>query len=283
MPSYKYIEKADEARQQLRKYQQEEDIAFLAMDDLFGFTRTKLVLDGTEQMSQDEIQRYDLVISSVCQGVPYQYTIGFSWFYGEKFIVNPDVLIPRNETEELVELILKKVPDDGRTVADIGTGTGVIPITLKKYWRHNLVYATDISTSALDIARKNSEAHHTDIFFLEGDLLAPIREGGLKLDILISNPPYISRSEIKMMTPSVVEHEPHIALFAEDDGLYLYKKMIDGLADVMNDGGMVFFEIGFRQAEILCQYIKSVWPAVTPQVDKDINGNPRILHFEWER
>lgn len=283
MRNYKYIEKLNEAKKKLTMHHQEENIAFLAMEDLFGITRASLFLNNEKIIPYEAAQHYDKVIEEVCTGLPYQYVIGFSWFYGEKFIVNPHVLIPRNETEEIVYRILNDIKDDGKNVADIGTGAGVIPIILKKHWKANKVFATDISRKALEVAVKNNKIHNTEVEFLDGDLFDPLINQNIKLDVLISNPPYISSDEIGLMTPSVIHHEPHLALFAFDHGLALYKKMINNLFKVMNDGGKVYFEIGFNQGEALCEYIKKMWPNTEPEVELDINNNPRILHFMWER
>lgn len=278
-----YIDAIKQAEQKLKHHQQETYPASLLMEDLFGMDRTQLMLHGTGMMTEQDVCLYREMIDKVALGMPYQYVVGFSWFYGEKFEVDKNVLIPRNETEELVEKVLKDVCDDGKVVADIGTGSGVIPVSLKKHWYNNSVVATDISKAALSVARKNSTLHETDVLFLRGDLFEPLIKEGLKVDVVVSNPPYIAHDEVALMTASTIQHEPSLALFAEDSGLALYKQMIDRLPDVLKEKGRVYFEIGFRQGDALKHYIKSVWPDTEPEIELDINRNPRILHFTWER
>lgn len=283
MQGCSYASQLKIAVEKLKNSHEETNPAFLAMEDLFGMNRTRLMIDGEIEMPEAERQMLHKVIDEVCSGKPYQYVIGFSWFYGEKFKVNENVLIPRNETEELVQLVLKETADDGKTAADIGTGTGIIPIILGKHWTYNRLFAVDISEEALDVARENNHLHNTKTVLLKGDLFEPLIEQGIRVDVLISNPPYISCDETDYMSRSTLEYEPAVALYAGDSGLALYKKMINDLPKVMNDRGKVYFEIGFRQGEALRDYIVSIWPNTVPEIENDINGNPRILHFMWER
>lgn len=282
MHRYSYKEKVAEGEARLRNHRQEAGIATLAMEDLFSISRTTLLLSAMEAMPAEAVLRYDDVISQVCGGRPYQYAVGFSWFYGERFKVTEDTLIPRNETEELVHLILKEEDDDDRVVVDIGTGTGIIPITLKHHWHTNTVYGTDISSGALRVAADNIERHQSEVRLIHGELFEPLILEGVAVDILISNPPYIAYGEEEWMTASTVEHEPRLALFAEDQGLAVYKRMIEGLPDVLKPGGTVYFEIGFRQRVPLERFVRECWPQTTPCIKKDLNGNDRILYFKWE-
>ncbi len=283
MPSFKYGEAMREARRSLAESGREGGIAKLLMSDLFSLTTTQLMMNAHEEISAEDKALYDEAVTRACAGEPYQYIVGFSWFYGEKFKVTEDTLIPRNETEELVLFVLEHENDDGLTVVDIGTGTGVIPVTLQKHWFENEVLATDISPAALKVAEENAEAHGGRIRFFEGDLYAPLIMEGVKVDAIISNPPYISRDDTGIMTPAVIQHEPHQALFADDSGLHIYKRMIDGLPDVLKQGGRVYFEIGFNQKAPLLAYLLEKWPETARYgVVKDMNQLDRILYFTWE-
>lgn len=283
MPQYSYREAIRKAEHSLELHGKEKRIAQLLAEDLFLMTGAQIMLKSDEPMSQQEFELYFEAVKRVCTGEPYQYVVGFSWFYGEKFKVTTDTLIPRNETEELVMFVLGEEADNGQRAVDIGTGTGAIPVTLQKYWNNNKVYATDISQGALEVAKENRDHHDVDITFYEGDLYAPLIQNDIKADIIISNPPYISKDDVSIMTPSVIEHEPHQALFAEDDGLEIYKRLIDGLDRVLNSGGRVYCEIAFNQKEPLLKYLLKRWPE-TKQfgVMKDINKQDRILYFTWE-
>src|SRR5699024_5059132 len=186
------------------------------------------------------------------------------------FKVTPDTLIPRPETEELVDYILKHEDDNGSVVADIGTGSGVICLTLQKHWQENQVFLSDISYEALEVAKLNGKEQGIEPTYLHGDLFEPFIERGIKLDILVSNPPYISQEERHLMSLSVLKYEPMTALFAEDQGLYLYKAMISNLPSVLKSNGRVYFEIGFSQGQPLLRFIEKTWPNTDAKVIKDI-------------
>lgn len=283
MPSFSYGEAVRAGKKALAECSQETGIAELLMLDLLSMTKTELMLGARNEIPAGDKARYDEAVRRVCSGEPYQYVVGFSWFYGEKFKVTQDTLIPRNETEELVLFVLEHESDDGRTVVDIGTGTGVIPVMLKKEWSENIVFATDISAAALQVAEENAAVHGVHITFHEGDLYEPLIRAGVKADVIISNPPYISKDATDIMTPSVISHEPHQALFADDSGLQIYKRLIDGLPDVLNAGGRVYCEIGFDQKAPLLEYLLKKWPGTTHYgVVKDINQQDRIFYFTWE-
>ena len=279
MKQYKAVLK--EAEASLSVSGQEIRVASIVMEELFGMNFTKLMIYGEDTMPKEDYEKFTAVIERVCQNEPYQYVLGESFFYDAYFTVTPDTLIPRNETEELVEFVLNNESDLGLTAVDIGTGTGAIGLTLAAHWKSNKVIVTDLSAGALSIAKKNGERLGVNAEYLEGSLFAPLVDKEIKADIIISNPPYISEDEKHLMTPSVLEYEPGTALFADDNGLALYKAMIRTLSDVLKPGGRVYFEIGFSQAEALKEYIDSVWPGTVVQVVKDINQQDRILHFTW--
>ena len=282
MQPYSYKSMVQEAEASLVLSGKDQGIAMLLLEDLFDISRADFLLDGDEPVRDDEHMRYRAVIDDVMSGVPYQYAIGFAWFFGEKFKVDTHTLIPRNETEELVEHILNSETDDGRTVVDIGTGTGNIGLILQNSWQNNEVVLTDISTEALSVAMYNAEQFGISPLMLAGNMYAPLIDRGLKADVIVSNPPYIGYNETDEMDVSVLRHEPYEALFASDDGLGFYKEMIDGLPEVLNFGGAVYFEIGWQQFQPLQQYISAKWPNTRPHLKKDINGNDRILFFRWE-
>lgn len=279
MKQYKVVLK--EAEASLSVSGQEIRVASIVMEELFGMNFAKLMIYGEDMMPKEDYEKFASVIERVCHNEPYQYVLGEAFFYDAYFTVTPDTLIPRNETEELVEFVLKNENDLGLTAVDIGTGTGAIGLTLAAHWKSNKVIVTDLSAGALRTAKKNGERLGVNVEYLEGSLFAPLVDKEIKADIIISNPPYISEDEKHLMTPSVLEYEPGTALFADDNGLALYKAMIRRLSDVLKPGGRVYFEIGFSQADALKEYIGSVWPGVVVQVVKDINQQDRILHFTW--
>lgn len=282
MPPYSYREMVREAEASLSVSGEETRPAMLLLEDLFGMGTADFLLDGDREVPSSDHDRYRRAIARIRNGEPYQYVVGSAWFYGEKFKVSRETLIPRNETEELVELVLELEEDDGRKVVDIGCGTGVIGLTLAAAWHDNEVVLTDLSGAALDITKENARSLGVAPEIMQGSLFEPLMAENMKVDCVISNPPYIGYNEVEDMGDSVISHEPALALFAEDGGLALYKSMIDQLEHVLHAGGTVYFEIGWKQGEALSDYVTVRWPKVVPQVKKDMNGNDRILYFRWE-
>lgn len=277
MKRYKAVLK--EAEASLSVSGQETRVAAIVMEELFGLNFAGLMVHGDELMPKEDYKKFASVIERVCQNEPYQYVLGEAYFYESYFKVTPDTLIPRNETEELVDFVLNNEPDTGLTAVDIGTGTGAIGLTLAKHWTSNKVIVTDISPGALSTARENGRRLGVSAEYLEGSLFEPLVDKEIKADIIISNPPYISEDEKHLMTSSVLEYEPAAALFADDGGLALYKEMIRTLPEVLKPGGRIYFEIGFNQAEALKSYIETAWPGTIAHVIKDINQQDRILYF----
>lgn len=282
MQHYSYKIMIKEAEASLILSDREPRIASLLLEDLFGIDRTYLMLHGDKEVPRERRGMFEKAVARAAAGEPYQYVTGFGWFCGYKMKVDENTLIPRNETEELVEFVLQQEPDDGRTVADIGTGTGAIGLLLQKHWHKNRMVLTDVSLRALEVAEDNAEALGVSTEIFCGSLFEPLTERGITVDCIVSNPPYIAYDEKGEMDASVYRHEPHLALFADDSGLALYKQMIDGLPAVLAKGGTVYFEIGWRQYTALSSYIKKVWPKTRPQLKKDMNGQDRILFFRWE-
>ena len=211
---------------------------------------------------------------------PMNYILGYSYFYGYKLKVNKDVLIPRYETEELVGNILSYVDeyyknDTHIVLADIGTGSGAIAIALKKEEDKLDVYASDISKEAIEVAKTNAKENNADIKFLIGSMLDPIIENNIKLDILVSNPPYIKEDEV--LEKSVKDYEPNIALFGGDDGLKFYRIIFENASKVMKDKGFLFFEIGYDQKEHLSSLARQYFKDADISVIKDINKKDRML------
>lgn len=210
-------------------------------------------------------------------GEPVQYIVGNVNFYGYLLEVNKDVLIPRFETEELVEKTIercKKKFYHTIDIVDIGTGSGCIAITLKKEL-DSKVDAVDISFKALEVALKNAKKNEAEIEFLEGNLLEPLTK---KYDVLISNPPYIDKNEEIMEV--VKRNEPDIALYAEHNGLYCYEEILKNANKIMKEKCVLAFEIGATQGDYLKGYAKQYFPESTITVEKDLQGRVRFLFID---
>lgn len=208
------------------------------------------------------------------KGIPVQYIVGNVDFYGYNFKVNENVLIPRFETEELVEKTIKyinKYLDKKVDILDLGTGSGCIAITLKKELDCN-VDAVDISPKALEIAKLNAKNNNVDITFYEGDMLDPINK---IYDVIISNPPYIAYNEEIM--DIVKNNEPHTALYAEDNGLKYYKDIISNANKYLKEKSIIAFEIGEKQGKLILEYAKNYFKDSIITVEKDMQNRDRFV------
>jgi len=242
-----------------------------------------LFLEIDNQVDKELYEKFEKGIIRLLDGEPLNYVLGYSYFYGYRFIVNPDVLIPRPETEELVGLILSQYDEyfKGEKIkaCDIGTGSGAIAIALKKEEDNLDVYASDISAVALNVAKANASNNQCEITFLEGSMLEPYIEEGLKFDILVSNPPYIR--SVEKVEASVYDYEPHVALFGGEDGLKFYREIFENAAKILNDKALAFFEMGYDQKENLSKLAREYFDDVDIRVYKDINGKDRMLMLKF--
>ena len=238
-----------------------------------------LYLDIDKPMDERVYRKFEPGIKRLLANEPMNYVLGYSYFYGYRFIVNGDVLIPRMETEELVGLILSKYDeffkDKKIKVCDVGTGSGAIAIALKKEEDNLEVYASDISEEALEVAKLNARNNDCEITFLQGSMLDPYLEKGMKFDILVSNPPYIKT--VEMIESSVYDFEPHVALFGGSDGLKFYREILENAKAIMNDKGLIFFEMGYDLKDSLTALVNSCLPDSKVEVYKDINGKDRMM------
>ena len=207
------------------------------------------------------------------QGEPVQYIIGNVNFYGNIFRVNKNVLIPRFETEELIEKTLKKIKNksDKLRIVDLGTGSGCIAITLKKELSNSVVDAVDISNDALEVAKENAKLNNVEINFYQGNMLEPLTN---KYDLIISNPPYIDRNEPIM--DIVKNNEPELALYADNNGLYYYEYILKNAINYLNDNYLIAFEIGYKQGQKLIELSNKYLPNSKIIIEKDLSGKDRF-------
>ncbi len=275
-----YKEWRQQAEQQMVVKGYEPNAIQWFMMDTLQWSRTSLILNEMTPIAESTLKQLNDGLSQLITGMPVQYVVGQSEFYGRQFKVNSDVLIPRPETEEVVHYFLTQLAA-AKVVADIGVGSGAIAITLKAERPELRVIATDISFQALAVARENTQRLQRDITFLQGNALQPLIDQDVRLDGLISNPPYIGEHERTLMDNSVIQYEPHVALFAAQEGYQVYAAILRDLPHVMQDGAPVVFEIGFQQGAQLTRMMQQLYPHITPEVINDINGHARIFHFKW--
>ena len=260
----------------LRRQAKEESLArFLLMymlDEMREFNEN-LALELTEE---DEQKYFQLINKHIKEDTPLSHLVGFEYFYDRKFKVTSDVLSPRMETEELVYKVIDYIRKNNLTnikILDLCTGSGIIGITLKKELEEFdvKILASDISSRALTVAKENASSLEADISFVESDLFSNIQD---KFDIIVSNPPYIAHDDKKTIKENVLNYDPHLALFADEEGMYFYRNIIEKSRPYLNEKGIMFFEIGYDQKEkIITLGENNKFETV---VYKDINGRDRI-------
>ncbi len=217
----------------------------------------------------------NVAIKRLKAGEPVQYIVGNVDFYGYILNVNKDVLIPRRETEELVEEVIKRSKTfDNPAIMDVGTGSGAIAISLSKELKTH-IYASDISDEAIDVATKNSVNNNADVTFFKGDMLTPYIENNIKVDILVSNPPYIKENE--KIEDIVKNNEPHIALYAKNNGLEFYESILKNAKKVLNDKYLIAFEIGKTQGEDIKALALKYLGNVNVEIKKDLSDKNRFV------
>lgn len=261
----------------------DENAARLLMQHLYQTNYSGLMMRMHDEIKQEQWEKFQDSVMEHASGRPVQYITGTEEFYGRTFQVDESVLIPRPETEELILGTLERMKNlfgnqAELKLADIGTGSGAIAITMKKEWPTATVVATDISGAALETAKINAGNLEADIEFRLGDLTEPLRNE--KWDVILSNPPYIAFDEAKEMSEVVLEHEPHSALFAEEDGLILYRKLAEQLPNLVKQPALIGVEIGYAQGEAVANFFKTSFPQAKIEIVKDINQKNRIVFCE---
>ncbi|TFD96982.1 peptide chain release factor N(5)-glutamine methyltransferase [Jeotgalibacillus sp. R-1-5s-1] len=280
---YKLYEALQWASSYLEEHDREGHAAELLLRHVTSLSRSAFFAEMREELQDELFKQFQQAVEDHKNGVPVQHIIGFEEFYGRSFEVNGDVLIPRPETEELIYHALNKAErlfykDHPLHAVDVGTGSSAIAVTLKLEQPAWKVTATDLSAAALKTAKRNAERLGAKVEFLEGDLLEPVK--GRKIDIFLSNPPYIPYDDLKTMSDVVTEHEPHQALFADENGLILYRKMCEQLPELMNTPGLIGFEVGAGQGEIVAEMLRKAFPNGQTEVIFDINGKDRMVFCE---
>lgn len=252
---------------------------YMAVDHISRFNRAAFMLKGEDELLPAQLTSYLEVLKLLKTGMPIQYVLGETLFYGLNFKLNPAVLIPRPETEELVEWIIESVGNRAALkIIDIGTGSGCIGIALKKNLPTTRLSALDISKSALDTASSNASLNQVSIDFIHADIHHFTVAD--KFDIIVSNPPYITISEKEEMHENVLAHEPHLALFVSNESpLVFYERIADFAVASLQERGMLFFEInehlGRETVEMLTH--KSF---TNIELKKDMQGKDRMIRCE---
>lgn len=263
----------DFEEQLITQGEEAESLSFVYRN-LKNLSFTDFIFAIQQEITPDEKEFVESIYKQLAAHVPAQYIIGNTEFYGLELKVDERVLIPRPETEELVELILTENAKPNQSVLDIGTGSGAIALALAKNRPDWLVTASDISPDALNLASENASLQDLKISFKKSDCFAEIAEN---YDIIVSNPPYISRADESEVGLNVLHSEPHLALFAEEDGLAIYRKIAQEAKNHLREGGNIYLEIGYKQGHSVPALFRKYLPEKRVRTLKDQFGQDRMV------
>jgi release factor glutamine methyltransferase len=245
--------------------------AYLSIEKILGHSKSDCIIHSNQELTNDNIISFENIISDLKQNIPIQYILGEAHFYNLKFKVNSSTLIPRGETEELVQYILLH---DFISVLEIGTGSGCIAVSIAKN-SNSKITAIDNSLEALEIAKSNAILNSVKINFMLRDVFN--FSDKKKYDLIVSNPPYVLESEKKLMDKNVLDYEPHNALFVSDnDPLFYYKEIAKIATNNLNKNGLLFFEINEKYSKQIIELLSNL-NFVDIELKKDINGRNRII------
>lgn len=253
------------------------DYSRILLANILNLNPLELLLHLNEEVEVEKADLYNKEIEALVQNKPLQYVLGYTNFYGNKLIVNENVLIPRFETEELVENTIRYIEkyfNKSINIIDLGCGSGAIGLTLKQKLIHYNTNVTllDISEKALDVAKENAKNLNLDVHIIKNDMLTNIKE---KYDVIISNPPYIKYNE--EIEDIVKNNEPHLALYAKDDGLYFYKKILCNIKSNLKEHFLIAFEIGYKQKDSIVNIINEYLQDVEIICKKDLQQRDRMI------
>ena len=254
-----------------------EQFVVLAFEDVLEYSKLDIFMHGQEAIPNELIARFFEILENLKESKPIQYILGKTVFYGLPLQVNKHVLIPRSETEELIHWIVQDEGKKPETILDLGTGSGCIALALKDQINSARVYGADISIAALNVAKNNALANDLQVEFFQFDIISQESLGFMKFDLMVSNPPYVRISEKEWMEENVLNNEPHLALFVEDeDPLLFYRKIVDLAEGHLNKHGKLYFEINEAYGQEVLQLLKDRgFEKVT--LKKDFNGKDRMV------
>jgi len=257
-------------------------LCMMVLESIVNISSAKIKAFPKTEISTPDSERITNILTRLATGEPIQYILGYTEFYRLHFKVNPSVLIPRPETEELVDWVISSVGSSELAAGeflDIGTGSGCIPISLKKNLPNVQISAIDISLEALQTAKENAELNKVDVNFIENDILNPTNHSLLTThySLIVSNPPYVTLEDKKLMHTNVTDFEPHTALFVpENDPLIFYKAIADFASDHLEKGGLLFFEINESYGKQVVDILNSKL-LINIELRKDISGKDRMI------
>lgn len=275
-----YRELINNAKKNIDKVNLEHRAAYEFLMDILKCDRAKLILIENDEVSDDVLDKFAEMLSEyIFDYRPIEYIVGYTYFCGHKIYVDENTLIPRHETEEVVEAAIKVInKHQYKNVLDLASGSGAISISVKNVLPNVEVIGSDISQGALTVAKRNANSVGVNVDYVESDILDYFINHNMKFDMIISNPPYVSYDYT--LPNKIIEHEPKIALYAKEDGMYFYRKILEDSSKVLNENGSIVFEIGYNQGEKIKELAKSILTNYDIEVRKDLSGNDRIVIIE---
>ncbi len=260
-----------------------ESLISLILEHVTGYNRLQLHLNQADQLPEPKIMQIMEIVNRLLNHEPIQYIIGETEFYGLKFTVSPGALIPRAETEELVDWIIREEGSKAKSLLDIGTGSGCIPIAIDKNTRMELIEGWDISEDALKLAKHNASRNDSKVKFSIQDIFHPTGiAASARWDVIVSNPPYVLMEESALMEKNVVDYEPHVALFVPDhDPLIFYRAIAQFANDHLQLHGFLYFEINESQGSQIVELLLA-HGFVDIQRRKDLQGKERMIRARKE-
>lgn len=269
-----YAETISQLEKQLQEIGEDPENLAYVFRELKGWSLLDFILHQNKDVSAQDQALIEDIMSQLKEHRSPQYITGKAYFRDLELAVDERVLIPRPETEELVDLVLKENSKADLQILDIGTGSGAIAISLKSARPDWHVTASDISSEALQLAKENSEKNQASVDFIESDVFNQISG---KFDVIISNPPYIAYDDEDEVGVNVLVSEPHLALFADEDGFAIYRRIIEGASSHLTENGKLYFEIGYKQGDGMRRLLALHFPEKRVRVLQDIFGKDRMV------
>lgn len=269
-----YAETISQQEKQLQEIGEDPENLTYVFRELKGWSLLDFILHQNKEVTESDQQLLESIMTQLEDHRSPQYITGKAYFRDLELAVDERVLIPRPETEELVDLVLKENSKANLRVLDIGTGSGAIAISLKSARPDWQVTASDISQGALQLAKENSKLNQVTLDFVESDVFSQITG---TFDVIISNPPYIAYDDKDEVGVNVLASEPHLALFADEDGFAIYRQIIEGAAGHLSENGKLYFEIGYKQGDGLRALLSKHFPQKRVRVLEDIFGKDRMV------
>ena len=278
-----YRELINNAKKKIDMLELEQRAIYEFLMDILHCDRAKLIMIENDEVSEDVLDKFAEMLSEyVFDYKPIEYILGYTYFCGNKIYVDEHTLIPRNETEEVVSAALEVITKHQyKNVLDLASGSGAIAISVKNVLPSLDVVGSDISEGALKMAKRNANSIGVNVEFINSDILDYFIDNNMKFDLIISNPPYVS-FDYKLPN-KIIDHEPKTALYASENGLFYYRRIMEDASQVLNEKGSIVFEIGYDQGKSIKKLASEILKDYKIEVKKDIANNDRIVIIEFNK